>query len=39
MTAMTAAVPTKADERRALGVACGAHVLHDGECAKGRTGN
>src|SRR4026209_2827717 len=30
---MTAAVPTastKQDERRALGVACGAHALHDG---------
>ena len=24
------AAPTKSDERRALGVACGAHVLHDG---------
>ncbi len=30
MTAVTAAGATKAEERHALGVACGAHVLHDG---------
>ena len=30
MTAVAAAAHTKAEERRALGVACGAHVLHDG---------
>jgi FSR family fosmidomycin resistance protein-like MFS transporter len=30
MTAIPAAAHTTADERRALGVACGAHVLHDG---------
>src|SRR5471032_1495762 len=30
MTASIGVSPTKADERRALGVACGAHVLHDG---------
>lgn len=30
MTAVTANGPTKAEERHALGVACGAHVLHDG---------
>ena len=30
MTASAAAAHTKAEERRALGVACGAHMLHDG---------
>jgi FSR family fosmidomycin resistance protein-like MFS transporter len=30
MTASTAVAHTQAEERRALGVACGAHVLHDG---------
>ena len=30
MTAVAAAAHTKTEERRALGVACGAHVLHDG---------
>ncbi len=30
MTAAVAAAPTKSEERRVLGVACGAHVLHDG---------
>jgi len=30
MTASTAVAHTKAEERRALAVACGAHVLHDG---------
>ena len=30
MTAVVAAAHTKTEERRALGVACGAHVLHDG---------
>ena len=30
MTAAVAPAGTKQDERRALGVACGAHVLHDG---------
>ncbi len=30
VNAPTPAVPGKAEERRALGVACGAHALHDG---------
>ena len=30
MTAAVAPAGTKQDERRALGVACGAHALHDG---------
>ena len=30
MTALTAAAHTKAEERRAVGVACGAHAVHDG---------
>ena len=30
MTASAAVAHTKAEERRALGVACGAHALHDG---------
>ena len=30
MAAVAAAAHTKTEERRALGVACGAHVLHDG---------
>jgi MFS family permease len=30
MTAVTGAAHTKAEERRALSVACGAHALHDG---------
>src|SRR5665647_3759888 len=30
MTAAAASTHSKAEERRALGVACGAHALHDG---------
>src|SRR5476649_366176 len=30
MTAVAAAEQNKSDERRAVGVACGAHALHDG---------
>ena len=30
MTAAAASAHSKAEERRALGVACGAHALHDG---------
>src|ERR1700680_3663623 len=30
MTASATAAHTKSEERRALGVACGAHMLHDG---------
>src|SRR6202140_831681 len=30
MTAAAESAHTKAEERRALGVACGAHALHDG---------